>query len=79
MGVRHADVVLVADDASLSAGDLLGVKVLVQSGEIDINEPGAQDRTALHRQAPDNLHSAPPPKKSSESFFFFFSVLANKF
>lgn len=68
MGVRHADVVLAVDDASLSAGDLLGVKELVQSGEIDVNEPGAQDRTALHRRAPKK--SPLCPKKSSESVLF---------
>lgn len=32
------------------AGDTQGVKDLVESGEIDVNEKGAQDRTALHRQ-----------------------------
>lgn len=31
------------------AGDIQGVRDLVESGEIDVNEKGAQDRTALHR------------------------------
>lgn len=43
----------VAGGAALVIGDLQGVKDLVQSGEINVNEKGAQDRTALHRQALD--------------------------
>eukprot|EP00752_Nemacystus_decipiens_P010133 g9030.t2 len=35
-------------------GDIQGVKDLVESGEIDVNEKGAQDRTALHRAAGAN-------------------------
>eukprot|EP00903_Cladosiphon_okamuranus_P015534 g14341.t2 len=35
-------------------GDIQGVKDLVQSGEIHVNEKGAQDRTALHRAAGAN-------------------------
>lgn len=31
------------------AGDLDGVREFVLSGKIDVNEKGAQDRTALHR------------------------------
>lgn len=34
----------------VSTGDIQGVKDLVESGEIYVNEKGAQDRTALHRQ-----------------------------
>lgn len=35
--------------AHRTAGDIQGVRGLVESGEIDVNEKGAQDRTALHR------------------------------
>ncbi|CAM9993472.1 unnamed protein product, partial [Scytosiphon promiscuus] len=35
-------------------GDIQGVRDLVESGAVDVNEKGAQDRTALHRAAGAN-------------------------
>lgn len=38
-----------------TTGDSRSVKELVESGEIGVNEPGAQNRTAIHRFAKQTL------------------------